>query len=183
MTARGRLVTPTGSLISTVAGALLVVAVTGACSSAEPVTADHAAFDGLPADAVDETLDLLSDVLGSTPEERRPAVAQDAVVELGTCRAVLTYVESWTGVEPPAEPLVLSAPSPRAFAAATGSSERPDIGAHDRDLLEAHVAGGNRVGLVEFLTAEAACAWMPVEPGGGGPSINEVARATYGAGT
>ncbi|MFF2620705.1 hypothetical protein [Oerskovia jenensis] len=174
MTARAR--------VATLAGVLLLVAVTSACSSPEPIPAEHAVFDGLSREAVVETLDLMSDELDQVPEESRLAFAQDSVVELETCRAVLDRVESWTGPEAPPEPLVLAAPTSEAFAAATaeGEEDRPDFGGHSRELVLGHVATGDRDGLVEFLTMEVGCAWMPVEPGVDGPSINEHARATYG---
>lgn len=167
--------------LAALAGVLLVAVVTSACSSPDPITADHAVFEGLSADAVGETLDLLSDQLDAAPEDMRLMHAQDWVVELETCRAVLDYVESWTGPEAPVEPLVLAAPTPEASAAAGADSqkERPDFSGHYGDLLQRHVAAGDRDGLVEFLTMEVGCAWMPVEPGAGGPSINEHARATY----
>jgi hypothetical protein len=176
MTARRRLVALTGVLLAT--------AVTGACSSPEQITADHVVFEGLSADAVDETLDLQSGVIDSKPEDERLITALEAVVELETCRAVLGYLEAWTGTEAPAEPLVLAAPSADALALALADQpeDRPDYMGYHRDALQAHVAGGYRDGLVEHLTALTSCAWMPVEPGVHGPSINEHASAAYGSG-
>ncbi|MHA7133685.1 hypothetical protein [Oerskovia turbata] len=176
MTARAR--------VAALAGVLLVATLTGACSSPEPITADHEIFDGLSQEAVVETLDLLSSQIDAAPEERRLMMAQDSVVELETCRAVLDYVESWTGPEAPVEPLVLAEPTPQAVAAAAADyrRERPDFSGHSRNLVLTHVANGDRDGLVEFLTMEVGCAWMPVEPGVDGLSINEHAHATYRSG-
>ncbi|MFF2832334.1 hypothetical protein ACFVSK_11285 [Cellulosimicrobium cellulans] len=152
-------------------GALL-----GGCSDASGLTSQSAVFEGLSPEAVDETLALKGDWIASQPTDSQGAVAQSLVVELGTCRAALGALTTWTETRS-AEELVLPQPSDDAIAAAS-PGERPTIPyTENHALLRELVTSTGRDGLAMFLTMEANCAWMPAEPGTSGPSIHDTVAA------
>lgn len=172
-----------------VVAAALATVVGGCAADSAPVAADDAVFEGLDRAVVDEALALKGDVIAAAPDEERASTAQQIALEVAVCRAAYAHLGAWP--EDGAPPGALELPRLTARAVEAGALPPVDRGDGGSpapripwDAMQAQLLGlleaRGRDGLVDFLQLEPGC-WVPVEPGGAGPSIVDAVAAEHGA--